>query len=355
MENGKDSTTKQPLGPYRHIFIQWKKSLFLITAISALLALFFSLPWFITPKYESTLIMLPASTASLSEALLSSNIWSEKDILEFGERRHADQLIQVLESNQIRDQIIETFNLWEHYSIDKSEPFAATRLKKAYDRNIHFRRTEFQAVEVSVLDKDPVMAAAMATKMAALLDSSIHRMQDVRARKGVAIAEDAFHKQASYIQSLEDSLRKIMDQGVHDYESQAQVLYEQLSLQLARQDSRAVRQIEEKLDKLAILGGPYVAIVEELKLEKERLSILKAKVEKARMDADQDLPQKFIVSDAYVAERKSYPKQWAIIVGAALSTFLFSFILIIFYPRATRLHLLISQQVKQGQTLVAGR
>lgn len=315
----------------------WRMPILFVSIIALGIGFLFSMPLFIAPKYESSVVMLPASTRSLAEALLSSNIWSETDLLEFGERRQADQLIQVLESNRIQNRIVDHFDLWTHYKIEKGLPFAKTRLLREYEKNIQFKRTEFNAVEVTVFDRNPQIAADIANHIAALLDSSIHAMQEVRAQKAIEVTEHTYKEKEHYIQVLEDSLALIMAMGVHDYKSQAQVLYEQLALQLARQQVSSVRAIEAQLDKLAKLGGPYVSIMTELKLEKERLSHLKAKVEKARMDAVQDLPQKFIVSDAFPAERKSYPLQWAIMLGSVLSSILFMIILILFYPRVNSL------------------
>jgi hypothetical protein len=199
-------------------------------------------------------------------------------------------------------------------------------------------------VELSVYDKDPQLAADMANKMAQLLDSAIHGMQQVRAVQAERIALDAYMAQESYIRSLEDSLSRIMVRGVHDYESQAQVLYEELAKRLGEGNRSAAAFLEKKLGMLATYGGPYIAIQEELKLEKERLSILKAKYEKARMDSNQDLPQKFIVNDAYKAERKAYPPQWALVLGSGLSTFLFTLLMMLAYERYDRISALLSRQ-----------
>jgi hypothetical protein len=47
------------------------------------------------------------------------------------------------------------------------------------------------------------------------------------------------------------------------------------------------------------------------------------------VDAEEDLPQKFIVNNAYKAERKSYPVQWLIVLVTTFSAFFFTIIVII--------------------------
>jgi uncharacterized protein involved in exopolysaccharide biosynthesis len=236
--------------------------------------------------------MYPASTSSLANSLLSDLMWSEEDLLEFGERQDANQLNQVLESPAIREQIIEKFDLWNHYRIDPQGSFPKTRLWKEYEENVRVRINEHGAIELKVRDRDPQLAADIANKIAELLDSSIHAMQAARAQKAAQITLEALNRQRNYVASLEDSLYTIMRLGVNDYASQAQVIYEELAIQIARNNEKGVAQLERRLDALAGPGGAYVSIREELDLEKERLAKLKARHEKAQMDATQQMPQK---------------------------------------------------------------
>jgi hypothetical protein len=309
---------------------KWKYPLFLTTLAAIVASFVFSLPWVITPKYESQVIMYPASTSSLSNTLLSELMWSEDDLLKFGERHHADQLNQVLESPAIRDEIIRSFNLRQHYNIDSGHSFPRTRLWEEYKENVRVRINEYGAVELKVWDKDPQLAADIANNIAALLDSSIHLMLSARARKAEEIALNVLESQREYVAGLEDSLNSLMRVGVSDYASQAQVIYEELAVQYAKKDTKSVAALEKRLDALAEPGGAYLAIRQELKLEKERLARLKTKYEKARMDASQQMPQKYIIDEAFPAERKAYPSQWLIVLGTGISTLLLCLILLWF-------------------------
>ena len=74
--------------------LRWKKPLIIVTVLSAVLSAIFSAPMFITPKFESTVIMFPTSTASISKSLLAKNNAGKEDLLSFGEEEQAEQLIQ---------------------------------------------------------------------------------------------------------------------------------------------------------------------------------------------------------------------------------------------------------------------
>ena len=168
---------------------KWRKPLFIVIVATLFISWFFSGPWFITPQYKSTVILFPASSNSVSKSLLAEQSGKGQDIMAFGEDEQAEQLLQILNSNKLRDRIIKKFNLMDHYDIDSTSPYKNSLLYKEYERNISFRRTEYMAVQISVYDKDPQVAADLANKIAELLDSTKNEMQRQRAVQGFKIVE----------------------------------------------------------------------------------------------------------------------------------------------------------------------
>jgi hypothetical protein len=270
--------------------------------------------------------MFPTSSNSISKALLSENIAENQDILGFGEDEQTEQMLQILSSNKIRDRIIEKYSLMDHYKINPSSKFKYTRLYKTYDENITFRRTEYMAVKITVLDKDANIAANIANDIAELLDSTKNIMQKERAIKALRIVEAEYLKLKSEVQQMEDSLTKLRELGVHDYESQAEMINQQLAIELARGNRSGVKALEDKLNILAKFGGPYVSLRDALEYEKKQLSEVKAKYDEAKIDAEEVLPQKFIVNSAYPAEKKSYPVRWIIVLISTLSAIILAII-----------------------------
>ncbi len=78
---------------------------------------------------------------------------TQKDILEFGEDEQAERMLQILNSNRIRDKIIQKFNLMQHYNIDPNYKYKYTRLYNEYENKVNFKRTQFMAVKISVYDE----------------------------------------------------------------------------------------------------------------------------------------------------------------------------------------------------------
>lgn len=303
------------------LLAEYRTSVLIILIASALLAMLFSSPLFITPLYQSTAILYPTSSNSISKALISTTFQSNKDILEFGESEQTEQMLQVLNSNRIRDKVIERYNLMEHYGIDPDSRYPITKLNKLYDSRIKFRRTEYNAVKINVLDSDPALAAQIANDIAELFDSTMNTMQKEVAVKAFRLVETEYNSLCSEMAALEDSLNTLRSLGVFDYESQVEMLSQQLAVELGRSNMQGVKNIQDYLDVLAQYGGAYYAISERLDHDRLQLSLVKTKYEEAKVDATEDVPHKFLVTSAFQAEHKTYPIRWIIVVITVIATF----------------------------------
>jgi uncharacterized protein involved in exopolysaccharide biosynthesis len=307
----------------------WRKPLIIITLIAIFASVLFSSPWFITPKYKSTVILFPVATNSISKALISQQSGIKEDVLGFGEEEQAEQMLQILNSNKIRDRVVKKFKLFEHYGIDPESRYKNTKLLKEYDNNVSFRRTEYMAVKISVMDKDPQMAADIANTIAELVDSTKTQMQRDRAMRAFKIVEEEYIDLQKEISGIVDSLKVIGKLGVNDYESQSEVINQQLAIALRNGDMNAVAALEERLDVLAEYGGSFLSLKNTLEFKSEQLTLLKAKYQEAKVDAQSELPQKFIVNSAFKAEKKSYPIRWIIVLVSTFATLLMAILIII--------------------------
>jgi len=308
---------------------KWRKTLGIIVLIAILLSFIFSSSLFITPKFMSTVIMYPAASSSISRALLTDRSSQRHDILDFGQDAHVEHMLQILNSARIRNKVVENFNLIEHYGIDGSHRYAQTRLLREYLNNISFRRTEYMAVKVAVLDKDAQKAADIANYIALLVDSVRNDMQKELSVPGYQIVARQLALLQDEIRLKEDSLTVLRKLGVHEYESQSEMLTQQLAIEIARNNRSAINALEERLAILSEYGGAYVSLRDQLENDNKQLSILRTRYSEAKVDAEQQLPFKFIVEEAVKAEKKSYPIRWLIILLSTLGALLAGVIAII--------------------------
>ena len=310
------------------LLIDYRKPVIIILIVAAILAVVFSSPFFITPLFKSSAVLYPTSSNSISKVLISTTFSTDKDIMNFGEDEQTEQMLQVLNSNKVRDKVIERFNLMEHYNIDPNQKFPYTKLNKLYDNRIKFRRTEYNAVKITVFDSDAKMAAQMANDIAEIFDSTMNQMQKEVALKAFRIVEDEYFSLCKEMQMLEDSLNTLRKLGVFDYESQVEMLSQQLAIELGKGNSTGVNAIQKQLDILAEYGGASYAINERLDNDRLQLSLVKSKYEEAKVDATEYIPHKFVVTSAFTAERKSSPVRWIIVTVTVCSTFILLLLII---------------------------
>jgi len=99
-----------------------------------------------------------------------------------------------------------------------------------------------------------------------------------------------------------------------------------------------ISEIEQIEISLKALGNnrtdpKYISLREQLVNENKRLSDLKSKLVEARVNANQDLPRKFLVAKAYPAEKKAYPVRWLICAVSTISAFVFAVLMMLFIER----------------------
>jgi uncharacterized protein involved in exopolysaccharide biosynthesis len=234
---------------------------------------------------------------------------------------------------------VQKYDLIHHYNISEDSRYKYTSLFKEYENNVKFRRTEYMAVKITVFDTDPKIAASMANDIAALLDSTKNIMQKERATKAFRIVETEYISLEAEIQTIVDSLQFLGKRGVNDYERQSEVLNMQLAIAISQNNQHAIRLLQEKLDTIGKYGGTFLSLKNSLEFKNEQLTLLKTKYQEAKVDAEEFLPQKFVVNSAYPAERKSYPIRWIILVVTVFIVFFTTVLVIIIVENYSKLEL----------------
>lgn len=339
---------------------KWRKPLLIVTILAGIVSIIFTGPSFIKPRFKSTVVFYPATTNSISKALLNENAYDRSDPLAFGEEEEAEQLIQILYSDDIQSYIIEKYDLMNHYDIKPNAKFKNTQLAKKFSDNIRFRRTEYSSVEIEVLDTDPVIAAGIANDIAALLDETKNKIQREQATKALTIVETQYQAKREFVNKLNDSLNFFRALGIFDYEVQIDHItdvYVQATSgaaesraklkvlrdkKVAETDTGIVNnearlagyeasssRLQQQLDLLGKFGGAYSSVKEQLEQENEELVKLRQRFDRAKVDVDEVLPVKFVVNSAKVAEKKTYPLRSIIVLLSTFGALLMSLLVLI--------------------------
>jgi len=344
--------------------VKWRKPLLITILAAAVLSCVFSSSYFIKPKYKSTVIFFPTASTSISRAILDNNTSDKQDLLAFGEEEQAEQMLQILNSDDIRSAIIEKYDLMKHYGIDPKSEYPFTQLVSEFEDNISFRQTEYLSIRIDVLDTDPKIAAGIANDIASLVDSMKTRIQRARATEALSIVEGEYNLKLNQIKAMEDSLKWLRGKGIMDYSNQSIIWTEEyaksysmfsnetaalevLKKYRGENDSSIVNTkariqgaearikiIQPKLDALAKFGGANMSLSDQLTIEREDLNKLKLQYDKLRVDVQQNLPHKFVVNKAVEAEKKSYPIRWLIVAVSVFCSFIVALITILIIERS---------------------
>ncbi len=304
-----------------------RKPILIITTLATIISIIVSL--IMENEFKSSVVIYPASTSSVSKALLTDMSRAPKDILKFGEEEETEQLMQILQSEEIKSKIISKYKLMEHYKINPEKKYSKTKLLKEYNSKISFRKTQYQAIEITVYDTDNEIAANIANDITTILDSVYNKVQKNRAFMALEIIENQFQLEKKYILQIEDSLSALRKLGVFDYEIQAKNYTEAHTNAIEAGNSYKAKLLQEKLDVLAKYGSSYNSLSQLHEKEIEQLSLLKSKYEEAKVDAYQNLPHKYIVNPAQVSEKKAKPVRWIIVVFSTITAFIFSIFLVL--------------------------
>ncbi len=305
-----------------------RKPIIIITLTGAIASIIISL--IITPMFKSNVILYPVSSVSVSKSLLSNN--TKGNLMAFGEEEETEQLLQILQSNVIRDHIVDKFDLFEHYDIDTTSKFKHTILSRTYKNNISFKKTKYQSVNIEVFDKDPQYAADIANEISQYADTVINNMHKKRAWEALLIVEYEYKKLNRQIQRMSDSISALNKMGILDYTEQTTAYTTGLAEGIAsgKISNSGIKYLEQKLKILEKYGHTSLEMSNFIKFEQKKLSELKGKWVEAGVEYAQNMSNVYIIEEAVPAEKKSKPVRWLIVVISTISVFLFAVLLVAF-------------------------
>jgi capsule polysaccharide export protein KpsE/RkpR len=284
---------------------RWKIHLAVITVVSAGIGAFVSSPVVITPKYKSTAIVYPVN------------------IYEYSEESTTEQMLQVLGSNDIKQKMLKVFDLYKHYKIDPKEPQAYTFFIGEYDENVSINKTEYESVEIKVLDKDAKTACNMVDSIISFYDQKIASLHRRKHGEAMEISKEIFNRKSQELDSLESKLNEVRTKyGILNYGSQAN---EATKGEIA--GNNAAKELFKNLQE----QGAYSQRLDTLVWYARRdFLFFKNQYETELRELNKNISYSQIVSYPIPADKKAYPVRWAITALTVIASLIFSLIVISF-------------------------
>jgi capsule polysaccharide export protein KpsE/RkpR len=308
------------------LFVYNRLRIFIIVGIAATL-ISSAVSLMMEEKFESSVIMFATTQSSIGQQFYEE--MNSGDILSYGETEDAERLLQLLNSSLVRGKIIKSHKLAEHYDIEVDEPGGKTLLQKEYNSNVSASLTRYGSIRVAVMNKDPQLAKEIANHLVQLTDSLANKLRNERAKLAFKLAKQAYEKALNEIQAAEDNLGKLHEQGIYNFEAQVEGLTIQYGTAIANNNMKGARIIQGDLYRISKLANEYNELANFLEPAYEQLATLKKRVDQLKVDAETMLPSSLVVDLAEVADKKSYPVRWMIVVVSVLSTLAMTLIVLL--------------------------
>lgn len=278
-----EQTTNNNDGAKALLFLnKWKHALIIVFCIAFVASLLVAL--FTTPKYKSTAVIFPANSNRVSKAILADRY--SIDYMDYGLERDCEYAIQILSSSTMMLAANAQFNLYEHYEIDTNQNGYQYKLAKAYMHSVKVERTEYMAVEISVIDEDPQMSADLANFITSHYDTICHEIQYGRSKDAYTVMTGVCAELEQNINALNDSLRAHPDR-------------------------------KSSYDQLIMANC-------------QELANLQSRAAQTKVDMNENIHYKFWLEKANVPDKKYSPKRLLVTIVGTLSTWLlFLFLLMV--------------------------
>ena len=285
------------------LILKWKWHIIIITVIAAICGAIFSSSMFITPLFKSEAVAYPANISPYSD------------------ESETEQMLQIINAQSIMDSIVEKYDLWTDYKINKDDKFARTYMLNEYRSKIKISKTPYEAVSITVMDKDPFVACDIARDILKFYDQKVHNLHTQKVGEVVAMYEKQLTEKQRNIDSLKSRLTEISTEfGVTDYSSQArEVTRGYLS------GSAKATELKNNLEQYGL-----EAIDLRTKIEAEANTYVSTKVdyEQNLRFFHSNLTYSNIVTEPFPADKKAYPVRWVVVALCGLGALLLSIVTI---------------------------
>ncbi|OFX58778.1 MAG: hypothetical protein A2066_18580 [Bacteroidetes bacterium GWB2_41_8] len=286
------------------IIWKWRKHLIIVAILAMIASAFFSSSMFIKPKYKST-----------------ARIYPSNNIYVFSDESQSEQLLEFITSLDIKLRTIEAFNLGEVYKISKNDPQYMTNVLLEFNDNISFKKTEYETVEISVLDTDPQRACDLCDSIIHFLDEKIGKLHKIKHDEVAAIAKKDYVFISHKVDSLEEKLNFFRKEyQILDFRTQAEEITKGMVKVLSSQQKNSAggKELSQWLKNLSEKGGEYEILdKQQNKLVSQKDSIMKV-YDQSVSSANKKIVFGQRVQNPIPADKKSYPVRSLILL---LSTF----------------------------------
>jgi hypothetical protein len=282
-----------------------------VTVFAIFAAALFSSEWFIKPKFKSFAIIYPSNITPYSEESTS------------------EQMLQLLGSADIRNAVVQKFNLYKYYKIDSLDPTAPVQMAAVYQSNVEISRTQFESVEIVVLDEDPKRAADIVTEIINAMNLKARALQRDKTKEVEVVVKNQLDLKKHTIDSIEIRLHELrVKYQLFDYKIQAKEVTKSY-LKAVGAGGRNLKEIDVMMRNLEEKGGEYYELNNTLDALLKSYNKTKIEYDVVLRDLNKELTYANIITKPTPSFKKAYPVRWLIVLASVISANLFLFVLLL--------------------------
>ncbi len=293
------------------IMIKWRLHMLIIIILAIALSVLFSCPWFIKPKYKSSAVLYPSN------------------LIPYSSETPTELMLQIFKSDEVRDSLIEKFNLESHYDIDKNNKYYYSNVVKEFESNVDIRKTEYESVVIDILDSDPQLACKMVKEMVNLFNKKAIGMQREKSLEVLKIKQNQLDQKQNEIDTLQKKLDVLrVKYGILDYNIQTKESMRAYFKMISERRTVNENPITSTIENLETKGGDFILTSDMLSAATASYHKFKEEYDNAYKDVTKVLTYSNYVSSPLPADKKSYPVRWLIVLVTTVTTIIFAFVII---------------------------
>ncbi len=289
--------------------LKWKYHLGIIALIAGIIAIVLSSSIFLKPKYKSTSVIYP----------VNMGVYSEES--------YTEQMLEILNSGDIRDEMIAAFKLDEHYRISPQYQYYKTALYGKFAEEVSFRKTENEAVRISVLDTDPMVACAMVDSLRRFYDRKVQSLHRIKIAEEYGIRKEELVRLKNEMDSMAGILGKLgREYGVLEITGQSE------GISRAYFDAVASGRVNENMKQaFANVAEKYPearAMMLRVEGYASNVALVQVKLDDAYRELTKEITYSVVVTPPYPSDKKDWPKRSIIVLMSVLFTLMMAMVVI---------------------------
>lgn len=201
--------------------ILWNQKKLIISAVLAA-GIITSVVMLLKPNYyKSTTTFYPVNNALLEPSLQIN----ERPVEYYGDDSDVDRLLSMANSTAIMQAVIQQHDLSSHYNIDTSSTKGKIQLLKRFKKLYEIKKTEYDAIQLSVEDKDPKKAQVLLLSVLENIDGKARGIVQSSQLMILNNLKKTYSANLKKLSSVSDSLKALRSRyGIYDTKTQAEAL-----------------------------------------------------------------------------------------------------------------------------------